>query len=124
MTEASIVKAIQRYVKDNGGKCYKLHGGRFGQAGAPDLIGCVHGSPFVAEVKRPSADGGGDPTPKQTLELFEWGKQGFIRGVVRSLDDFKLLTNPRVLDDSATPTPAHIGYRIRTLQRREAMKHD
>lgn len=125
MTEKTIVKAIQRYVKKNGGKCYKLHGSRYQTAGAPDLIGIVQGTPFVVEVKRPISEGGKQPTKLQQQELFEWGEQGFACWVVRSLGEFQELVDPRERgDDGFTPTAAQVCERVRIQLRTEAIERE
>ena len=65
MTETDIVRKIRKYVEGLGGKVYKMHGGPFSHAGAPDLIGSV-GGPCGWCGRRPrsekvaGAGGGGD----------------------------------------------------------------
>ena len=61
----------------------KTHGSVYGQAGMPDIIGCVDGNAFALEVKRP----GGKATPLQKVWLRRWRTAGAYAGVVRSMAD-------------------------------------
>lgn len=83
VSEAAIQRRIQAAIRNAGGKVYKLHGGQFGVAGAPDLIGALHGRPFAIEVKRP----GGKPTALQEHELKAWAEQGFAVGIATNVDE-------------------------------------
>jgi hypothetical protein len=84
-SEKSIVEAIRKYLKSIGAKTYKMHGGPFGHAGAPDIIGAYKGRFLALEVKRP----GEDTTPIQKVELRAWEKAGAISGRVESLQEVK-----------------------------------
>ena len=83
MTEADIQRKIQSAIRLRGGKCIKIHGGPYSVAGTPDLIGVLDGRSFAVEVKRP----GRRATAKQELELSAWGSQGWLVGVVTSVEE-------------------------------------
>ena len=83
MTEAVLQRAIQKAIRDRGGKVIKIHGNAYAQAGTPDLIGVLAGVSFAIEVKRP----GKTATKLQTHELEQWGLQGWAVGVATSVDD-------------------------------------
>jgi hypothetical protein len=60
--EAQVLAKIARYLQTIPEVWfYKTHGGPFGKAGIPDIIGCYWGIFFAIEVKRP----GGKATPLQ-----------------------------------------------------------
>lgn len=90
--ETRIQNAIQDYVNDNGGNCFKLHGNHMQRRGEPDIVGSlpftknsgwfIH---FYAEVKVP----GEEEEELQAERLENWAKQGYACSVVSSLDDFK-----------------------------------
>jgi hypothetical protein len=83
--ETTIVNEIQEFVRAQKGYVLKLHGNSMQRAGEPDLIGHIYGKPFAVEVK----DGDNFPSPLQVHRLRQWGRGGFIAGVVWSLKDFK-----------------------------------
>ena len=83
MTEADIQRKIQAAINLRGGKCIKIHGGPYSVAGTPDLIGVLDGRSFAVEVKQP----GKRATAKQELELSAWGNQGWLVGVVTSVEE-------------------------------------
>lgn len=75
--EAQVVAQITRWLKTQEGLWFmKTHGGQYGRAGVPDIIGCVGGHFFAIEVKRP----GGKPTPLQLTCMAAikgaWGNVG------------------------------------------------
>ena len=65
----------------------KTHGGMYGTAGKPDIIGCYIGAMFVIEVKTIR----GKPTKLQSYRLKKWAEAGAIAGVVRSWEETKQL---------------------------------
>lgn len=84
--EATIVAAIMRYLKTLPNcRAEKTHGGSFGNAGKPDITGCINGRRFEIEVKRP----GNKPTPLQLKTLEEWRQAGALAGVAYNVDDVK-----------------------------------
>ncbi len=83
MTEATLQRAIQKAIRDAGGKVIKIHGNAYTQAGTPDLIGVLRGVSFAIEVKRP----GQSATLLQTHELEQWGLQGWAVGVATSVQE-------------------------------------
>jgi len=84
--ESSIVKSILKYLNTLPG-CYaeKTWGGPWGNAGRPDIDGCINGQTLKLEVKRP----GGQLTKLQANKLARWKAAGAIAEVVRSVDDVK-----------------------------------
>lgn len=88
MKEADIVRAILRYLKGvDGCFAWKEHGGMYGTAGIPDIIGCYRGLFFGLEVKTES----GKPTKLQEATIRKIKKAGGIALVVRSVDEVKEL---------------------------------
>jgi hypothetical protein len=67
-------------------KVEKRWGGPRGNAGKPDLTGCINGKRFEFEVKRPGIT---KATELQEKELRDWEAAGAIVGVVNSVDGVK-----------------------------------
>jgi len=81
--ETKLHEAIMRAINNSGhGRAVKHHGGRFGDAGHPDLYGVWDGCAFFVEVK---TRGGGDPTALQYRQLELWAAAGAITGCARSV---------------------------------------
>lgn len=75
-----------QHIRTSGGVVFNLHGSVYGKH-MPDLIGGYNGKPFAVEVK----DATGTPSKGQTYRLRQLQTQGYVTGVVRSVDDFKEL---------------------------------
>ncbi len=90
MTEKAIVNSILRYLNSLP-RCMaeKTWGGGYGNAGKPDITGCLNGRRFELEVKKP----GGKLTKLQEVTLHKWLKAGAITGVVHSVDEAKEVLN-------------------------------
>jgi len=86
MNEASIVNAIQRFLKTVS-RCFtwKTHGGVYGTAGIPDIIACVDGRFFAFEVKTAS----GKATQLQQATIRKILAAGGTALVVRSVDEVR-----------------------------------
>lgn len=97
--ESLIVKAIIHFTESVNGKAIKIHGSAFTELGTPDILGAISGLHFFVETKLP----GEDATPIQKQRLQEWADQGYITGVVHSLDEFKELIGW---------TAQHYGYEL------------
>lgn len=86
--ETLIVERIIRYIKDNGGDAWHVHGGIFQRTGEPDidgwLPGCIH---LKIEVKQP----GGKPEPLQEYRLRKYRQAGYCAGCVDSVEQFQKL---------------------------------
>ena len=54
MLEASLTKSITRALRDEGAYVVKVHGGKYGTRGVPDLLVCYRGHYIGAEVKTPA----------------------------------------------------------------------
>ena len=86
MTEKAIVNSILRYLNSLPQcRAEKTWGGGYGNAGKPDITGCLKGRRFELEVKKP----GGKPTPLQKVTLEQWKEAGAIVAVVHSVDEVK-----------------------------------
>ena len=83
--EAKIVKDIQAYIRQEGGWCFKVHGGDnpFQRVGIPDLLCCVEGQFIGLEVKQP----GEEPSRVQRKVLREIGAAGGITAVVTTVGE-------------------------------------
>lgn len=86
MSEKSIVNSILKYLNSLPRcRAEKTWGGGYGNAGKPDITGCLNGRRFELEVKVP----GGKLTPLQKVTLGQWKEAGAITGVVHSVDEVK-----------------------------------
>ena len=86
MSEADIVRSIQRYLKTVP-RCFfwKEHGGMYGTAGIPDIIACVDGHFYGFEVKTEK----GKPTALQESVIRKIHAAGGTAVVVRSVAEVK-----------------------------------
>jgi hypothetical protein len=90
--ETRIVQLIKNYLKAAWqGDCYHVHGSMLQRKGEPDLDGsiCI-GIKWVhlkIEVKTPD----GEPSELQKHRLREYGKRGYMTGVVTSVEDVERL---------------------------------
>ena len=86
MSEADIVRSIQRYLKTVP-ECFfwKEHGGMYGTAGIPDIIACIQGRFFGFEVKTET----GRTTALQDAAIRKINAAGGTAVVVRSASDVK-----------------------------------
>jgi len=87
VSEDSIVKASQRWLKSLPGCKVRKRRGGMSNRGEPDLYGCIHGIHFEIEVKAP----GNTPTKHQVARLEEWEATDAITGVSYCLDDTKTI---------------------------------
>jgi hypothetical protein len=85
MTEASIVAAIKRHLKNEGWAVWKNHGSQYSDKGLPDLMAGRQGVFVAFEVKRP----GKGPTDSQRKWIERLRLEGFIAAVVHSVDEVK-----------------------------------
>lgn len=86
-TEASITRAILKYLNSLPGcRAIKSFGsGR--RAGEPDIYCVYRGRFFALEVKRP----GGKPTRLQALTLEKWERAGAVAAVVHSVAEVRAI---------------------------------
>src|SRR5690606_17779344 len=89
--ETYIAQSIINWVKEQGGEAVHVVGS-IKQANQPDIDGSIPdsaGEPihFKVEVKMP----GKDATPAQRAALIVWERNGYLTGVVHSLDEFSNL---------------------------------
>jgi hypothetical protein len=86
--ETSITKRILKYLKTIPKcKAEKRHGGAFGNAGKPDITGCLDGLRFEFEVKRK----GNVASDLQKKELAEWEYAGAVVAVVYTVEEVKTI---------------------------------
>lgn len=74
---------IRKYLKERGYLTYKIHVGRYGPEGFPDLLVVKQGITSYLEVKAP----GKAPEPIQLLRMKELRQAGCIARSVRSIAD-------------------------------------
>lgn len=88
-SENKIVDKIKKWVKAQGGKALKIHGGATTQAGEPDIFGALvyknRHVIFVVEIKQP----GEEPEKLQYQRLVEWQRLGLLSFWATSLEEFK-----------------------------------
>jgi len=77
---------------------YFAPGGRFGQAGIPDLIGLWRGVSFAIEFK---ADETKKPTPMQVQQLNKLQSQGAVAAVLKGKDQERLNLILKTIKDKA-----------------------
>lgn len=82
-SEASIVLAIKRWLKQNGWVNWKNHGTGYSTAGLPDLMALKNGRFVAIEVKRP----GKQPSEIQRQWLKRLSSAGVTAFVACSVDD-------------------------------------
>ena len=86
VSEQSLTKRIMRTLNSiEGVKAIKFHGSVYGEAGTPDIIGCVDGRMFLIEVKA----GKNALSPIQERRLIEWAVAGAPSRVAREDFDVK-----------------------------------
>lgn len=84
--EKSIENSIKKYIADNGGLCYKIHGGDlYQETGIPDLLICWRGLFFGIEVKDPK----GKPSAMQLVQGARIQKAGGHFLIATSLEEVK-----------------------------------
>jgi hypothetical protein len=81
--EKIIERNIRKYLKNNGYLTHKIHVGRYGPKGFPDLLVIKYGITDYFEVKKP----GEGPDPIQILRMKELHEVGCIAQPVWSLAD-------------------------------------
>ena len=86
MLESAIQSKIIKWLESEGHYVARII--KASKAGCPDLIVCAHGRFVALEVKRPS---GGVVSPLQKHHIEKIQKAGGIAGVVRSLEDVRVL---------------------------------
>jgi hypothetical protein len=82
-TEKIIENNIKKYLRTHDYLTYKIHVGRYGPEGFPDLLVVKYGITSYLEVKRP----GEVPTPIQIFRLKELRQAGCVAQPVWSLKD-------------------------------------
>jgi hypothetical protein len=83
--EASLLRSVERILKERG-ICYrKRHGSAYGVAGDPDVYFVVAGRHCEIELKRV----GEEPTLLQRTRLAEWARAGALTGVVHTPDELR-----------------------------------
>ena len=88
MLEKQLIQNIKKYLQTLP-ECFfwKEHGGQYGTAGIPDIIVCYKGRFYGLEAKV----GNNKPTRLQEVTIEQIKKAGGVAGVVRSVDDVKVL---------------------------------
>lgn len=95
MTETDITQAIIAYIKQQGGDAFHVHGSSVQRAGEPDIDGALFDAKrnvwvhLKIEVKTPI----GTPTRLQIFRLQMYWSQGYLVGIVTSVNDFIKLFN-------------------------------
>ena len=99
MLEASLTKSITRALHDEGAYVVKVHGGKYGTRGVPDLLVCYRGRFIAAEVKAPERWGVTSDAQKYHLGLIR--KAGGEADVVTSVAGALLLL--KIIDERIDP---------------------
>lgn len=87
MREKTIETRIRQHVSARGGFCVKLHADAMQGKTTLDLLGGYRGKPFLVEVKRPD----GKATTLQQALVRIARRNGFISGIVSSVEEFEAL---------------------------------
>lgn len=85
--EKVVEEAIRTYVKCQGGFLFKIHADEIQGRETLDYVGGVFGQPFMIDTKSKS----GTPTKLQKYLVKRALKQGYISGIVDSVEAFKEL---------------------------------
>jgi Holliday junction resolvase len=85
MTETHLTRGIRRFLQAEGFKVIKIHGGRYQEAGLPDLLAIRDGIAWWFEVKRPGRES--KTTPLQKLQINELRECGCPVFVVTSVEE-------------------------------------
>lgn len=85
MKEKLVEEQIREYIKAQCGFSTKLHADGVQGRDTLDLIGGVFGKPFMVDVKKP----GGSASRIQKYLVKRAQKQGYIAGIVDSVESFK-----------------------------------
>lgn len=104
--ESDLTKDAMARIRDlpEPSHCFKVHGGKFQDAGQPDIIGCVRGRMIAIEMKMP----GEKPTGTQMGTLRRWENAGALAGWATSLAEVDALLSH--LDDYTWKNPT-LQYR-------------
>jgi len=87
-SERDIKRQINAYLKKIPGLKHVAYSPYpHGEAGTPDILGCINGHMFLLEVKSES----NVPTKLQEQRIEEWTRAGAIVSVVHSIKDVKKL---------------------------------
>ena len=86
-SEKKVENEIKEFIWNSGGFVAKIHAGAETGKSTLDLIGGMSDKPFLVEVKR----AGGVASPSQKILVKRAKGQGYISGIVQSLDEFKAL---------------------------------
>jgi Holliday junction resolvase len=81
-------KLLKDLNKIEGVKAIKIHGGRYMEAGTPDIMGSARGRAFVIECKRSTKE---TPGPLQKHRLAEWHEAEALICTVRSTAEMETL---------------------------------
>ena len=96
--ESGLYRKVKKFVHEQGGLCFKIHGSPMQEKGQPDIIGWIpKPSPvkghyfreiivhFAVELKMP----GKEADPSQEYQLNRWRDGGYKAGVAKTLEEFK-----------------------------------
>lgn len=101
--EREVVSEGINYLRSIGGYAWKVHGGRMGSTGEPDVDACVRGRSVKLEAKA----GNNKPTGPQIQSLRRWQRAGALVGWFRTtqhiIDLLDHLGDPGFLPDLAHP---------------------
>ena len=90
--ETRIVQEIIAWIKAHGGDAYHVHGSQFQRKGEPDIDGWLPTDKGILHLKVEVKTGIGKATPLQLYRLEKYRAAGYVAGVVRSLEEFRVLT--------------------------------
>jgi len=85
MKESSLLRGVEKLLRDRGIVFRKRHGSALGTAGDPDIFFVIEGLHAEVELKRP----GEQPTPLQAARLKSWADAGAIVGCIHTLDEMR-----------------------------------
>lgn len=94
-SETAITRACLKWLKDNGGDGFHVHGSMFQRSGEPDICGEFYSTRLGSwlhlkvEVKTPE----GHPSQLQLVRMRAYHKRGYVTGIVTSISDLNMLIN-------------------------------
>ena len=91
-SETAITKSIIKWIMDNGGGAWHVHGGMFQRSGEPDICGEIERTWLTntkrwVHIKWEVKTKVGKPSKLQLLRLDRYVKRGYCSGIVTSIQE-------------------------------------
>jgi hypothetical protein len=94
--ETLITNKILKWIKDNNGDGFHVHGSMFQRKGEPDIDGWIYYGGRFWHLKLEVKTAVGKPDDLQIHRLKIYSRAGYIAGIVRSVEDLEALLHHHV----------------------------